>query len=235
MGDGTERLSQIWRQQELDLPQRIIINNFVNTINRFRVKLTAGSLMLRPATLTLNEMRPASLDERYLEAISAPFIKILEDLEAFVAEQKNQSISASAGGVPRLTTLKFACTAVKSNEIGVSFKSLLKVLPQSTTASDLGPDAAAILDGAYGLAKRIVGAFKELLELGRQELGEGDELDPFLVQLHWCSSSARLLGYAVHVMRRIEGVEGVLNAASLYDPDQCPLRSVHWGGKGAMH
>lgn len=221
LGKGTERLSQMWERQGLDPRQRTIIGKFVRTINLFRAKLAAGTILLRPAKLALRETRSTSLGAQRLGAVSAPFIHALNYLE-----QEIHPVDASASVVDRLALLGPTNVIVESSSVGAAFGSLLEGLPQGTKASDLGPDAMVILNEAYGHAKQIVGAYNELLDRERQELGEGSELDPFLVKLKWSSSSARLLGYAVRVMRRIEGVEGVVKAADLYDQDKCPLSSI---------
>lgn len=195
---------------------------------------TASEFSLTKTTDLNDEQELCDKLHSWMGAESAPLVRIVENMEAFVEEQrKDQSVDAFVNGVARLRCLGSEGVFNMAVKVKKIVEGIAKRMPTGPEASapQLGPDTMATLDEARGLAKRVVKAYETLLKLGREKLGEDSEFDLFLLQLLDKWGPRELLINGLRLIRHIETISGALDQ-KFYKRRESKLQSMLFGPPG---
>lgn len=235
---------QIWgQQQDAELLQNATLQTLLKALDRFRAKLVIEMTLLGSTTVGGFYVTPVSFDEAKLDATIQAWLPKMQTRLALLwldvrwiraMHQEDQRASAlveniyACGLCGRLGEHRFF------DEISQVRHALYWNLPRQVKGPQLGLNTVQTLREAHRLAKCMFEAYAVLFDLMRQTL-DRHEFDKLLLQFLGDWHSRQVFGMALYTMKRIEGVEGVMDQ-KLYEKFAALLRGVPLpaDGKSAM-
>lgn len=220
---------QIWPQQgRSDAHSVATRREFIRIVNRFRASLLTGSILLEltgaeikvDIAKELPEIPVYEKAQTWLESAGPRVAPILEKVSALA--QSCQQAGDFADCTRQLSALIFGLAGGPGEDAHIF--NLTVILPTKLCAAPkLKEGTLKALKDAYGLAKRLLGAYVAALKVGSERL-EGCEWDNFLLQLLHDTRTRKLLLSLKMLMHKIELLR--LSGVEHYNWPDFPLYHV---------